>query len=321
VEAATERCLGELPAEAREKTLALNPDHVTEQEVRDVLSQMPAPRIINIHGGLLPIKNSMVSFSEFLIGMGYPEVSLRNPGGVPFVYGHYDNCDQIAGMLAWYYERDGLRPMIMGHSLGGVQAVRVLHKLAGDPTPQLHVWNPVTGTEETRCEIVDPLTGTNRPVVGLQLSYVTAVASGGMARILPKEWDMNSKLRVIPDSVEEFTGFQKGLDMLGGDYLGYGPANDYHATGTASVRNVRLPAMASHSTIPYTKELLKTPAMKTWIENYQPAAQNGDAPAVDPGFGLKSAQVLWAAEVWYGIKKHWVLELQRLIRTQQTPHS
>jgi hypothetical protein len=28
--------------------------------------------------------------------------------------------------------------------------------------------------------------------------------------------------------------------------------------------------------------------------------------------------VLWAADVWHSIKKHWCLEAQRLIRAQRT---
>ena len=72
----------------------------------------------------------------------------------------------------------------------------------------------MTGRWEERYEITDPLSGTNRPVVGLKVSFATAAVSGGLARLLPNTWNMNSKLREIPDSVEEFTGFQKGLDLV-----------------------------------------------------------------------------------------------------------
>jgi hypothetical protein len=33
-------------------------------------------------------------------------------------------------------------------------------------------------------------------------------------------------------------------------------------------------------------------------------------------FDANSENILWAADVWYSIKKHWVLELQRLIRAR-----
>jgi pimeloyl-ACP methyl ester carboxylesterase len=305
-----------LSDEVKSRLLALNPERVTPEEVRDLLSQNPAPRIVNIHGGILPIKTGMNSFARFLFGMGYPEASILNPGNGSYTYGYYDDADKIAGAIAWYYERDGLRPMLVGHSQGGIQAIRVLHKLAGNYGKRVAVWNPVTRKEEKRYEIIDPLTGGNRPVVGLRVSYATAAVAGGLARVLPNEWDMNSKLRKIPDSVEEFTGFQKGLDILGGDFLGYGYANEYHATGSAKVRNVRLPAASAHSTIPYTKGLLSSQAIKDWISSYQQDGQGEKESGSDPQLGRKNAQMLWAAEVWHGVKKHWVLELQRLIRAQ-----
>jgi hypothetical protein len=307
-----------LSAEVRASILALNPEHVTEQEVRNLLSRVPAPRIISIHGGLFPIKTGMNSFARFLIGMGYPEASIRHPGNGAYTYGYYDRSDKIAGTVAWYYERDGLRPMIVGHSQGGIHTIRVLHKLAGNTTPKLLLWNPMTQEEENRDEITDPLTGRSRPVVGLQVSFATAAVAGGMARVLPSEWDMNSRLREIPDSVEEFTGFQKGFDLLGGDFLGYGAANEYHATGSARVRNVRLPATSAHSSIPYVQDLLRDQEVMQWIEEYQPNGGEAITSGAELEWGLKNGQVLWAADVWHSIKKHWVLELQRLIRAERT---
>jgi hypothetical protein len=304
-----------LSPELKKQILALNPETVGERELREILSQAPAPQIISIHGGLLPIKTGMSSFAAFLIGMGYPATSIRNPGNGDWTYGYYDSSDMIAGTVAWHYERTGLRPMIIGHSLGGIQAVRVLYKLACDSTNKIAVWNPLTG-KEPRVEITDPLTGVTRPVVGLQVSFVAVALAGGLGRVVPSAWDMNSKLRIIPDSVEEFAGFQKGFDLLGGDYLGFGPANDYHAAGRAIVRNVRLPLTGSHWSIPYAQRLLKDQAMRDWINNYQPARGPSDAANVFPESGSMKSRSFWAAEVWYGIKKHWVLELQRLIQAQ-----
>ena len=322
-----------LPAEAKERILALDPQHVTEDVICDLLSKLPAPRIINIHGGLLPIKYRMNSFAQFLIGMGYPEASIRDPADGAYTYGYYDGSDKLAGAIAWYYERDGLRPMIVGHSLGGIQAIRVLHRLAGESGTTLTVWNPVTRCEEKRDVITDPLTGETRPVIGVQVSYASAAVAGGLGRILPGQWDMNTKLRKIPDSVEEFSGFQKGLDFLGGDFMGFGPANDYHPTGTAIVRNVRLPSLGGHTALPDTKDLLKSQEIKDWINDYDPArfdstepqaaerAQKGlseTAPEVNLGTVFENARILWAAEVWHGIKKHWVLELQHLIQARSS---
>jgi hypothetical protein len=188
--------------------------------------------------------------------------------------------------------------------------------LAGDPEKKLHVWNPLINNEESREVIRDPLTGETRPVVGLKLPYATAALSGGIGRIVPSEWDMGSKLRKIPDSVEEFTGFQKGLDVLGGDYLGYGTANDYRSLGLARVRNVRLSSAGQHSTIPYTETLLGNPEAIRWVNSYQPTDRAREDLETNWDFGSQNARILWAADVWHSIKRHWVLELQRLIRAR-----
>src|SRR5262249_45602092 len=114
--------------------------------------------------------------------------------------------------------------------------------------------------------------------------------------------------------------FQKSLDILGGDFLGFGSANEYYATGSAKVRNVRLPATSGHSTVPYVKNLLDQPQLKEWIASYRPSDPTTGASDFERERAGKNARVLWAAEVWHGIKKHWVLELQRLIRAESEGH-
>jgi hypothetical protein len=61
---------------------------------------------------------------------------------------------------------------------------------------------------------------------------------------------------------------------------------------------------------------LKSQEIKDWINNYQPTDKPADTPRLDVKFNSNSSHILWAAEVWYCIKKHWVLELQRKIRAQ-----
>jgi hypothetical protein len=41
-----------------------------------------------------------------------------------------------------------------------------------------------------------------------------------------------------------------------------------------------------------------------------------DTPQLNVQFDADSKHILWAADVWYSIKKHWVLELQRFVRPQ-----
>ena len=300
--------------EARDRILALDPEHLTEKEIREVLAGAPAPRVINIHGGLLPVEGSLVSFSEFLVGMGYPRASIQNPRDGSYALGYYVNSKQISGVIAWYYEREGMRPMMVGHSQGGIQTIKVLYALAGDSEQRIAVWNPLTWMTEGRYDFIDPLTGVRHPVVGLRLPYATAVVAGGLGRALPNQWEMNGKLRDIPDSVEEFTGFQKGMDMLGGDFFGYGPSNDYKSRGKALVRNVRLPSSYAHTTIPNTSHLLKDQRLIDWINSYQPGSTPLEEPQFDGPGPLDTSHILWAAEVWYSLKKHWVIELQHLLQ-------
>ncbi len=303
--------------ELEEKILALNPVSVSDADIRGVLAQCPAPRVINIHGGIHPVQYFMVEFSEFLMGMGYPGISITNPGDGTYTFSCYEDADKIAGCIAWYYEHEALRPVIVGHSQGGMQAIKVLHRLAGGPDAKLHVWNPLTWKREARCEITDPLTGRTRPVVGLRLPYCTAVGAGGITRLLPNQWDMNFKLRSIPGSVEEFTGFCKEHDLLGGDLLGYTSMNEYASNGGAKVRNVWLPAEYKHREMPRTKHLLKSEAVKEWINNYKPSGKSPDVPKLDVKFDTDTMHILWAADVWFSLKKHWVLELQNLIRARR----
>lgn len=300
--------------ETQEAILKLDPEHVTDLAIRGVLSRAPAPRIINIHGGIYPVHRQMIAFSEFLIGMGYPAASITNPGDGTYTFSCYESSEKIAGVIAWYYEREGLRPMMIGHSQGGMQTVKVLRKLAGLSAKQLHVWNPLIWQREESCDILDPLTGKRRPVVGLELPYASAVGAGGLTRLLPNQWDMIMALRDVPNSVEEFTGFCKHLDPLGGDFLGYGPANEFKSMGQATVRNVWLPTKYKHRSIPNTKHLLASQEIRDWINRYQPSSQPVDEPRLDVEFDSNSANILWAADVWHSLKKHWVVELQRWIR-------
>jgi len=314
IEKATVARQQRLSSELEERILALDPGHVTGQDIRETLSRAPAPQIINIHGGLTKVIPMMVSFSEFLAGMGYPLESITNGADGTYSFSCLESSDMIAGMIAWYYEKEGLRPMIVGHSQGGMQAVKVLYKLAADTPAKLAVWNPLTWRSEERYEITDPLTGQTRPATGLQLPYATALAAGGLTRFLPNQWDMAFRLRTIPDTVEDFTGFYKGQDLLGTD-LGDGSVNHFKAAGKAQVRNIELPAFWSHGSVPDTRHLLNSQELKDRINAYTPdQPMTLDDPAnSDP----ETMHLMWAQDVWFSIKKHWVLELQRLIRARR----
>jgi hypothetical protein len=299
-----------------DRVLALDPEHISGDEVRNTLAAVPAPRVVLLHGGIYPVHLAMTSFAEFLIGMGYPEDRIRRPDGVLdsiYSYSPYQDSREIAGLIAWYYERDGARPMMVGHSQGGVQAVKVLYDLAGASGPDLRVWNPVADVAEERTTIVDPLMGEKRPVAGLTVPYVSAVGAGGAALLLPNQWSMVHRLRTIPDSVEDFTGFTISVDFIAMTFPGARGASEFHHNGTAHVRNVILPSAYNHVVVPVTRELATSEAMRDWINSYAPD-RPGQLETLPPG---PSDNVLWAADVWYSIKKHWCLEAQRLIRAKR----
>jgi len=297
-----------------EKILAMDPDRVTGRDVREVLHHAPAPRIFNIHGGIYPVFLMMIDFSEYLIGMGYPEDRIRHPRTGAYTYSCYESSVELAGLVAWHYEREALRPMIIGHSQGGIQAVKVLYQLAGEFNDKIPVYNPITDEQEARHSILDPLTGEERSVVGLKTSFIGALGAGGWGRIIPNQWIMNGRLRTIPDTVVEFTGYYIAGDFFGGDFLGIGDANLYHPNGKAEVRNVALPFGVEHITAPGTKHLLDDQPIRDWInDGYVPS----EHPTLDREFDSSTRNILWAADVWHRIKKHWVLELQRLIRAKR----
>jgi len=176
------------------------------------------------------------------------------------------------------------------------------------------VWNPLAEEAEDRYTIIDPLTGTERPVVGVKLGYATAVGSGGLGRLFPNTWSMLGRLRTIPDVVEHFTGFFIGLDLLGGDFWGLvADVNTYKPNGAAMVRNVRLPPGYNHVTVPTSGHLATDQAIRDWINAYTPT----DQPELTVAFEAPSANILWAADVWHSVKKQWCLEAQRLIRARK----
>jgi hypothetical protein len=297
-----------------DRILALDPDRISDADVRNSLAAGPTPRIVLVHGGIAGVYLMMESFGKFLVGMGYPEARIRDPRDGEWSQNPYRSSERLAGELAWYYERDGVRPMLIGHSQGGMQTVKVLHELAGDFGDRVGVWNPVTDTPENRQTIYDPIARAQRPVVGVKLSYASVVGAGGWEFWAPTGWGLAGRLRSIPDTVEEFTGYS-----IAGDPIALTPpsgatdADLYRQTGNAQVRNVNLPLGYSHVFVPSTDYLINEPDKREWINAYA-GAKDVDAATIPGG---DDAHVLWAADVWHSIKKHWCLEAQRLIRAQR----
>jgi hypothetical protein len=295
-----------------DRILAIDPLHVSARDVA-TLAAGPTPRVMLLHGGVYPVHLVMESFGGFLVGMGYPEAKIRDPATTDWSYSPYDDTRRLAGVVAWNYEHDGMRPMLVGHSQGGLYVVKILKELAGQFSESIAVWNPFNAAAEARTTIVDPQTGRERPVVGLSVAYASALGAGGWALVLPHQWENLTNLRRIPDTVDDFTGYFIEVDFFAWSFPGNPLDSRYEATGTAHVRNVVLPAVYNHVMLPNTQELAQDPQVKDWINAYVP--DNGADPSALPGDAPSRA--LWAADVWYSIKKHWVLEAQRLIRARQ----
>ena len=311
---ATAQAARQLPEPAvQARLLALDPEHISDRDVRETLAKGPAPRIMLLHGGVYPVHLLMESFGRFLTGMGYPESQIRDPGDGDWSYSPYLRTSQLAGLVAWQYEHDGMRPMLIGHSQGGLSAVKILKDLAGQNGDVIRVWNPLTATLEERTTIVDPLTGRERPAVGVSVAYASAVGAGGWALILPNWWEDLDTLRKIPDTVDEFTGYFIEVDLFALSLPGNPLDRKYENGGKAHVRNVTLPATYNHVVVPLTRSLAEEPAVRDWINAYVPG-DNRDTSSLP---GDAAEHVLWAADVWYSIKKHWCLEAQRWVRAQR----
>lgn len=287
-----------LDASRAARLSAVDPARVSAADVRDVLAFAPAPRIVLLQGSI-PIV-TMAPFAAFLAGMGYPQSQLESPRDRNTSMSSHGDSASLAGMLAWHYERDGVRPLVIGHSQGGMLAVRVLHELAGAFNDTLPVWNPRTERAESRFAVCDPLSGLDQPVVGFRIPFASAIATGTLFRVLLGQWTMLAKLRRIPDSVDEFTGFAVAGDLIG---AGGGP---YTAIGEARVRNVNLPPSYGHVGLPLAAHLADDARARAWIEAYVPGET---ALPIEPTFdGLN---LLHAADIWYSVKKHWCREAQR----------
>src|SRR5437588_3699886 len=123
-----------------DRILALDPERIGEDDVRDALAKGPTPRIFEVHGGIYPVQVLMQSFAEFLIGMGYPENRIRDPGDGAFSRSPYELSEHQAGEIAWYYEHEGVRPMLVGTGRVGIRGWRTCTSSPGPSGPR-HAWS------------------------------------------------------------------------------------------------------------------------------------------------------------------------------------
>jgi hypothetical protein len=308
-------CIAGTPDRAAAQPAAIAPDigarlsrldcsRLDGQAVKAVLAHSPAPRIVLLQGSFAFV--TMEPFARFLIGMGYPPERLRNPRDGGFSYGSFADSASLAGALAFDYEQTGMEPVLIGHSQGGMLAIRVLHEFAGAFHDTLPVVDPATGVALDRTTIIDPHTHRARPVVGLHVAYAAALATGWLPRVLLGQWTMLPRLRQVPDTVTEFTGFDIPHDAIAGQLFGAAP---YVALGTARVRNVALPAGYSHVALPSADHLPDDPNLREWIDAWFPDAD----PPLPAG---ETANIVHAADIWHSVKRHWCRQARRLLGLQ-----
>jgi hypothetical protein len=294
-----------LDAAGIDRVLALDCGRVTSADVAQLLARAPTPRVILFQGSLTVV--TMEPFADFLIAMGYPEDRIRAPGDGRMSQSSFGDSMAWAGTLAWYYESDGMMPMLIGHSQGGMMTIRILYELNGAFHDSIPVWNPLTGAALPRTTIRDPHSGDMRDVIGLKVDYAAAMATGKLPRILLGQWDMIAKLRRIPDTAEDFSGFSIPWDPIAGTL---GDLEPYTAIGTARVRNVTLPAGYSHIRLPETSHLAANEITRAWIDTWSPE----DGPPLHATDGIDTTNIVHAADIWYSVKKHWCQSAQHALQ-------
>ena len=275
---------------------------VSASDVKSTLSRGSAPRVIALQGSV-PIV-TMEPFVEFLEAMGYPSAQLEQSGSAARTTSSFIDSRRLAGQLAWYYENEGLMPMLIGHSQGGMVIIKLLHDLAATgEAPPIPVWNPSRDAPESRTTIIDPESGALRPVTGLKVGFAAALVTGSLPRLLLGQWGILPLLRSVPDSIVDFTGFAIPWDPIAG--TGATPA-PYRAIGTARVRNVVLPVSYSHIGLPRAAHLAAQPATRKWIEDYVPGTLDPVPADVD------TSNLLHAADIWYSVKRNWCEAAKRV---------
>jgi hypothetical protein len=134
------------------------------------------------------------------------------------------------------------------------------------------------------------------------LSFAAALATGWLPRLLLGQWSMLGRLRTIPDTVDEFTGFDLPHDFIAGHLFPPAP----YASGSAPVRTRVLPAGYSHVDLPAVDHLAREPAVRAWIDAWTPESTT-------PSPAGNITNILHATDIWHSVKQHWCSQAQRLL--------
>ena len=219
----------------------------------------------------------MDSFARFLVAMGYPADRIRNPADGEWSYSSAMSSATLAGMLAWHYERDGMMPLLIGYSGGGMLVVRTLHELAGAfASHDCRRRRRRPASALPRDTIVDPATGRARPVLGLKVPYACALATGTLPRFLLGQWTMLAQAARDPRHRRRI---HRVRDRVGPDRRHVSRLRRRYARDRVGARaqRRRCPRSYRHVDLPRTEHLAANPVTRAWIDAYRP-----DAPAPLP---------------------------------------
>ncbi len=156
-------------------------------------------------------------------------------------------------------------------------------------------------------------------MVGLQLPYAAALATGRTMRVLLGQWDMLERLRSVPDSVQEFSGYFIAWDPIAGTGPHAARDDPYRASGSAHVRNLMLPATYGHLTLPLARTW---PPIRPRDAGSRPSIRARSTcrglDALPPTLADADLRnLVHAADIWFSVKKHWCLEAQRHARARR----
>ena len=205
---------------------------------------------------------------------------------------------RFAGEIAWHYERDGVMPILVGHSQGGMVVIKTLHLLAERERPSPS-GIPVTARREARTWIDRPAHRPARTPVGeLRIAFAAVLATGSLPRLLLAQWDVLPILRDVPDSVVDFSGFSIPWDPIAGT----GPTPPpFRATGGGP----RAQRRAARELRPHRPAERRAPCAPT------PRRGRGSMPGGPRPRrhrrprGRTRPTCSYAADLWYSIKRHW----------------
>ena len=251
--------------------------------MRELLALAPAPRVLLFKGSL---GADMESFGAFLQAMGYPAPRLRNPATGRYSYSLRWNgcscaeCEALADSIGALVRSEGMAPMLVGHSGGGV--TRRPHPAAAGRRPRRTA--PALRRHAGHRRAVALGAGLS----GLRRRRAAAGPGAGLGA-RPSPATASPATRSPRCSASATT------------------ARPQAAIPPAQVRNVLLPAQVSHVRAFEVDGYAEHPQVRAWIEAYQPGS---DAPLPDAP-GLDLSNLPHAADLWHSLKKHWALQARQ----------